>query len=200
MTIYVESNFVLELALLQEQHESCRRVVSACSTGRAQLALPAFCIAETYEALGRRSQERGRLGGELKREIKQLSRSKSYQREAQGLPDVDALLDRSAREDAIRLRRALKQILRVAEIIPLNASVLVPSPRFPALSPQDSIVCFSVLHHLKGSADAPACFLTRNRSAFEGRALRDALARRGCKLFLDFAHGWQYIAHEIGRT
>ena len=51
MNIYVESNFVLELALYQEQYQDCERVLSICEAGKAKLILPAFCIAEPYETL-----------------------------------------------------------------------------------------------------------------------------------------------------
>jgi hypothetical protein len=51
MNIYVETNFVLELAFVQEQVESCGAILGLCEAGRATLVLPAFCIAESYEAL-----------------------------------------------------------------------------------------------------------------------------------------------------
>lgn len=51
MSIYVESNFVLELALMQEQYESCEAILQVCKAGQAQLVLPAFSSAEPYYTL-----------------------------------------------------------------------------------------------------------------------------------------------------
>jgi len=43
MKIYVESNFVLELAFLQEQSQNCEKILTLCESGQAGLLLPAFC-------------------------------------------------------------------------------------------------------------------------------------------------------------
>ena len=40
MNIYVETNFVLELALEQEQRGSCEQILSLCEEGKAQLIIP----------------------------------------------------------------------------------------------------------------------------------------------------------------
>jgi hypothetical protein len=44
MNVYVESNFVLELALLQEEHETCENILALCERAEAKLVLPAFCL------------------------------------------------------------------------------------------------------------------------------------------------------------
>jgi hypothetical protein len=42
MNVYVESNFVLEHALEQEQSESCQRLVSLATEGSIHLVIPAL--------------------------------------------------------------------------------------------------------------------------------------------------------------
>lgn len=54
MNVYVESNFVLELALLQEQHVACEEILLLCERGTLRLVMPAYCLMEPYETLGRR--------------------------------------------------------------------------------------------------------------------------------------------------
>lgn len=51
MDVYVETNFVLELALLQEQQESCQKLLDLAEAGRINLILPAFSLTEPYETL-----------------------------------------------------------------------------------------------------------------------------------------------------
>jgi hypothetical protein len=46
MTAYVESNFVLELPLQQEECEDCSAIVELASQGRLVLVVPAFSLAE----------------------------------------------------------------------------------------------------------------------------------------------------------
>jgi hypothetical protein len=77
MNLYVESNFILELALEQEQYESCQSIVELGIRQKIHLVLPAFSIAETYETVIRRAKQREKLTREIVLEIQQLSRSKS---------------------------------------------------------------------------------------------------------------------------
>lgn len=51
MNVYVESNFVLELALLQEQHASCGELLRLCEEDRIQLVIPAYSLVEPYNIL-----------------------------------------------------------------------------------------------------------------------------------------------------
>jgi len=46
MIVYVESNFVLELALLQKEQQSCEDILSLCEVGNVRLILPAMCLTE----------------------------------------------------------------------------------------------------------------------------------------------------------
>jgi len=56
MNVYVETNFVLELALLQEQQESCQQLLNLAEADRINLILPAFSFTEPYETLIRREK------------------------------------------------------------------------------------------------------------------------------------------------
>lgn len=59
MILYVETNFVLELAYGQEEHESCRSLVDLAARGDAlELALPGSCVVEAHGRQIRRQRER----------------------------------------------------------------------------------------------------------------------------------------------
>ena len=88
MTVYVESNFVLELALLQEQHESCDRVVSLASENRVRLVVPAYSLVEPYETLTRFFKKRQAIGEEVRAELRQLGRSAPYEEQTAALEDL----------------------------------------------------------------------------------------------------------------
>jgi hypothetical protein len=62
VNVYVESNFVLELALLQEQHAACEAIVQLCEAGDLRLVLPAYSFMEPFETL-RRCRRRPLPGG-----------------------------------------------------------------------------------------------------------------------------------------
>lgn len=61
MDVYVETNFVLELALLQEQQQSCQKLLDLAEARRINLILPAFSLTEPYETLIRREKNRRNL-------------------------------------------------------------------------------------------------------------------------------------------
>ena len=51
MRLYVESNFLLEIVLDQEQSDYCRDILDASLRGTIELGIPAFSVLESYHAL-----------------------------------------------------------------------------------------------------------------------------------------------------
>ncbi len=43
MRVYVESNFVLELVLEQEQHQACEEILALAASRTIELVLPTLC-------------------------------------------------------------------------------------------------------------------------------------------------------------
>ena len=72
MTVYVETNFVLELALGQEQADSCREIFHLAESDNLVLAIPAYSLMEPYEKLIRDAQRRQSLANELDRSLPSL--------------------------------------------------------------------------------------------------------------------------------
>lgn len=200
MDVYVESNFVLELALAQEQHESCEKIIKLCEAGQARLIIPAYSLIEPHETIVRYAKNRAKISHDLATEVKQLSRSKPYQEEIDALQKVTGFLIRSLEEEKDRLRQTIDQLLRIAEIIPLDAQILAAARAYQLdhdLSPQDSTVYASVLKHLGVSAAAAKCFLNRNSKDFDDPDIEDALRSYGCKMLFSFEDGYGYIASQI---
>ena len=196
MNIYVESNFVLELALLQEQYKACQNILIICEAGKTKLVLPAFCIAEPYETLIRRAKHRSNLSRDLTTELGQLLRSEPYQEEVDTLRDVTTILVRSGEEEKQRLNQTLDRVLSIAEVIPLERNILVSAITYQTsldLSPPDSIVYASVLHHLSTSTLVKSCFLNRNSKDFDDPDIVDALNNYNCKMLPRFDNGYDYI-------
>jgi hypothetical protein len=122
MTVYVESNFVLEQALQQEQSESCDAMVSLAASGDISLVIPAFSLAEPHQALAQKEKTRNRLNNELQQQLSELARSKPYR----GVPDdfnaLATILIRSANQERDGLQRAVAGPLRAN----MSETLLVP--------------------------------------------------------------------------
>ena len=161
MDVYVESNFVIELALLQEQYESCEKIIKLSEAGKVHLILPAYSLVEPYETIVRYAKNRTRVSNELATEVKQLLRSKPYQEEIDALQRVTGFLIRSQEEEKERLRSTIDRLIAISRVILLDVQTLINARKYQLdhnFSPQDSIVYASVLNHL--------VHRVRQRSAF----------------------------------
>jgi len=196
MNVYVEANFVLELALMQEEHENCENILLLCEGAKAKLIVPAFSFTEPYETLVRRDKDRKQLAQTVENELRQLGRSKPYQTETSAYQAFANLLTRSGKEEQQRLFYLQDRLLMVGEIIPLGREILSAAAQFQikhGLSPQDSIVYASVVQHLQSSAQATSCFLNRNSRDFDDPDIEESLAQYHCKVLFSFNHGFEYI-------
>jgi hypothetical protein len=78
MNVYVESNFVLEHALEQEECDSCSEIIRLASLRQLMLLIPAFSLAEPHQAIAGKAKMRSRLGEELRVQVGELGRSKPH--------------------------------------------------------------------------------------------------------------------------
>lgn len=197
MIVYVESNFVLELAFLQEEHESCSSFLSLSESGDIRLVLPAFSIGEPYETAERRTKQRKKLYSQLRGPIRELSRSSPYRESAQKFLDLTDLLIESGEKEKNRLDETLERILQTVEVIPIGLSTIRASIKLQKsrnLSPQDALIYASILDHLdKEESDSFGCFITKNSKDFATLDIKNDLEKYNCKLLTKFADGLEYV-------
>jgi hypothetical protein len=196
MNVYVESNFVLEQALEQEQCESCEQLVKLASAGSIRLLIPAFSLAEPHIALQRKGNERSRLSAELQKHLSELGRSRPYREAPGSFSELVAVLIRSAERERSGLERAIDGMLKAAEVIPLDSDIFLRANGFQFafdMSAQDSIVLASVVAHLSAREPPESCFLNRNSKDFDDPVVRDLLDSFRCKFFGRFDDGLRYI-------
>lgn len=200
MDIYVESNFVLELALLQEQHQSCQELLDLAEINKIRLILPAFSLAEPYETLIRNNKKRQKLSEDLKKELSQLRRSRPYQEQIRTFEDTTAFLVSSQQEQKQKLDAVIEKILKVCEIIPLTAEILTEAIKYQSeynLEPQDSIVYASVLEHMSKTYERQRCFLNRNSKDFDDPDIKESLNSYNCLMLFRFDNGIGYIKSKL---
>lgn len=196
ISIYVETNYILEVAFSQEQAQSCLHLLENCEQGLVRLVIPAFSIGECFDTLVRRSSQRKRLAETVSVELKQLSRSMAYRSEVPSLDSITQLLINSLEDDKKRLDEILTRVLAVAELVPLDQSVVMQAighrERY-GLGYQDSLVFSSVIGHLHSVASAPSCFLNRNSKDFDDPDIVETLEKLDCKMLFSFDKGLNYV-------
>lgn len=164
MTVYVESNFVLEMALLQEQHAACEALLELCGTKRIRLAIPVFAMVEPFGTLYRRRAERNLMKQSVDATLRELGRSAPL---AQKVDEVKMslrdLLVANSEEEFRRWKSARSRIAGAAELIPFDEpvfrSALDAEVRFDLKLP-DAVIYASVHEHLARGRTNPSCFLT----------------------------------------
>lgn len=200
MNVYVESNFVLELALVQEQFESCEGILRLCEARDVRLVAPAYSLAEPYETLTRRQKQRKRMKEEFDRELEQIARSATHKDRLRGFRDLTALLINVADEAAKQLEGVRSRIINAACVIPLDASVLASATQDQQthdFSAQDALVYSSVVSHLKRDRATQNFFLNKNSKDFDDQSIVDELRNHDCRLLPRFDSGYQLIRQEV---
>lgn len=200
MNVYVESNFVLEHALQQEESQSCAEIIRLASRGQIRLLVPAFSLAEPHQAISAKAKVRSRLGEDLRRHLGELARSKPHREIPATFDALSGALIASAQLEREGVRQTIWELLAVAEIIPLTAAVLRAAIDIEAnfgLSGQDAIVLASVFGHLETDAPIESCFLNRNTRDFDDPDIRDKLEALRCKFFPKFAQALEYISSRL---
>lgn len=200
MNVYVETNFVLELVFQQEQSDSCEEILVLCEEGKAQLILPAYCLAEPHEKITRQNSKRKELQRLLEDELRQLARTTSYRERIDGISNLSTLLIQSNQEETQRLEAYRLRLLHAANIIPLSANTLMTAAQHETaydLTPQDAIVYASVIQHLSENPATQSCFLNKNTRDFDNPDIVDSLRDHNCRMIPRFDHGLQFLRSQL---
>ena len=200
MNVYVETNFILELAFEQEQKVECELILNLCEMGKINLIIPAYSLAEPHETLIRQANYRKELQRSLDKELVQLRRTKSYSDRVGGIQNIASLLVQSTEEEKERFIKLRARFLNAAEIIPLTIEILREAASFESpydLDPQDALVFASVISHLQKNSSVMSCFLNKNIKDFDTPDIEEALKKNNCKMLPKFDSGHDFIRSKL---
>ncbi len=191
MRVYAESNFVLEIALEQEQHQACNELVSLAASKSIELVLPAFALLEPYQTVVRRKNEWKALHKDQLTHAQQLERTAWISADVPLLRDAADLMLRAEQEISKRFLDIRSKLLDVARFVEIDDAVLREASAMGAqlgLELPDAVMLASVL------ADAiahpsPSIFLNRNTKDFDDPDVKARLKNVPCDLVWKFDHG-----------
>jgi predicted nucleic acid-binding protein len=203
VNIFVETNFVLEAALEQQEAQSCEVLIELAAAGRIRLLVPAYSFVEPHETFTRRHAEREALRSRMSNELGQLARSAPLTERVTASQDIVKLLVDSTEFESNRLDEVKQRLWTIAEVLPRDLVVLRSAADCQNsfdLSAQDAVVYASIRARLEADHAAESCFISRNPRDFDDPDLRRDLATFDCKYFASFATAAQYITHKLNRT
>lgn len=197
ITVLIESNFIFEIALNQEQAYYCTQLISLCEKGLIQLVIPAYCLVEPYEKLNRQEKSRKQLVNQLSSEINQLKRNNAYQNQLLHVDNLTDLLIKSSLLEQTHFDNLSEHLLTISTIIPLSTSILKTASIYRQnpyeLSYQDAIVYASILDFLQHTSLSTTLFLNKNSKDFATPDIIRDLNTHSCKLFSHFEHAYKYL-------
>jgi len=200
LIVYVETNFILELAYLRSTSDNCQRLIGLARDKRISLIVPSFALVEARMAWQNVVRRRNRLHSEVRVELAELARSRplvSIGEQSQSF--VAALVD-TAQEDRARLESTLDVLVTHATVLTIDAravsnAFLVESQL--GLSPQDALVYSAVTAHLSTAGKEPKIFVTQNARDFFIPTVEQELNSYGCKLLTNFEAAEAFVLNEI---
>jgi predicted nucleic acid-binding protein len=200
MIVTVESNFVLEIALRQDEVAECERLIALAQAGSIRLAIPACSLFEPFETMVRRRKQREAIFQKLRDELRELARTEAYAHLGETSKTVTRALAESAEIQAKALDDTIYSLSGIATVIPLTAEVMRRAVNFPmafSLSPQDSVVFASTDQYLKDQGPDQKVFATKNSRDFLSDEVEDWFSRYNCKVLATFAATRQYVEHAL---
>lgn len=190
MIVYVESNFVLELALGQEEQPEADAILSWAEAGILTLRIPAFAVCEPFSTVLQRARNRDRAWSEMSRQIVDLSRSSAHSEVVEELRPVQATFRQVNQAESVALHLTLERVLAVTTPIGVTKAVLEDayrSQREYALPAADSVIYASILADLREQDyDTDKVFVSRNKRDFDHHDLLRELGSFRCAYYQDF--------------
>lgn len=204
MIIYVESNFIVEIALEQEQLASAQAILELAESKQITLIFPNFVFSEPFERIMRESRERNAVYNSLVNSLTSLQRSEPHKNIMRDMEPVIRILREAYSRQMNLLHSTFERLLRVGECINISAAhfknVLAYQQNL-GLSPQDSIIYATIIEDLQvRSRDEEKCFLSRDRKAFWSPDIRSELAAYKCRYIGSFQQGLEYVQHVLQNT
>ncbi len=187
MRVYVESNYLVELALEQEQSEACERLLALAEQSRVELVMPVYAVMESLNAVNRRLSGFADLDQKVTGSLEQVGRNATLKAEADGLKGLML----KARKMALGSYENTKsRVLRSGRVLPLDWLAMTKADKMRhdlGLELPDAVMLACVLIDLDASPPTEAAvFANRNTKDFDDPAVRVLLRDRDCTLISSF--------------
>lgn len=200
MMVYIESNFVLEIALEQEQSSAASSILFLAESCQIELAYPSFILSEPFESVVRARRERHTLQKSLVNVLNNLKRSEPHKQIMLNLePAMSALEGAHVRQIEL-LHGTFAQLMDVGRCIYIDGSHFREALGYQysmGLSPQDSIIYSAIVADLKKLPNEDAkCFLSRDRKAFgpiNDSSIKIELGKYNCRYIGSFTQGLDFL-------
>jgi predicted nucleic acid-binding protein len=199
--VYVESNFLLELALGQEQSSFAEEILGLAESHQVDLTYPAFSISEPFSTLLHRARERDRLASQISAQLTDLRRSTPHQQLLPVLQNVPGALSGIGKEEFDLLEQSVMRLLAVGRSLPTDSGSFTRALTYQRqydLGPVDAIIYASIVVDLEHQpSQETKAFVSRNWKDFDLPAIREELRKHNCRYEESFEAGVALIRDTV---
>jgi len=200
LIVYVESNFLLEIAREQEQAADAEQILGLGEAGNISLRVPTFALCEPFSTLTYKQMERQRFVAAAAPLLTDVRRAQPDQSVAENLAAVTKAVVAIGGRETDRLTQAVARMLRCCRVLPLTPETAAEAEQASdafGLSPQDALVYASVFVDLPTDGSVPRkIFVSRDRQLLG--SVTSVLASRGCDSVYSFKDALARIRSVVG--
>lgn len=184
MKVYVETNFLLELALVQHENAACESLLAHAERAHIAIAMPACAIVEARIALENKRRHVSEFFGAYDRHVRgQLSRIANIGALRDSRDALFRELTSGLEEAESRYVAASRRIRALGGVIAMTADAIeFAEGRSSGLDYNDALV-FAAIASDADYGQADTCFVTRDRD-FAG--LAEAMRSARCTVLRSF--------------
>ena len=203
MNFYVDSNFLLESVLQQEQAHAVHLILTCAEAKSIQLVCPILALCEPFSKIAYLRLDRNRINTNLAGFSRELQRSPDHLTAVQDIKKVMAYTESLDHKQSDDLRRESLRLLNCARILPLDHYTLHFAASFQRdyeLKLSDAIVAASIVVDLETQRNfgrrVPSIFASRDKDLDN---LSEELKKDDCSFIPSFDDAVKRIEAELKR-
>jgi hypothetical protein len=202
--VYVESNFLLEIAFTQQDAAAAETILRLAEDSSIVLAMPAVALVEPFATIRYRNSERrevldswSHMMNRLKpNRLSDLGLFAPKQRLDAGMVDAYGDAADLVRQQSSLLNQMVDRVLGVAKILPFGATEMrrALSYRELGLDTVDSLIFAIIITHLEQANPSDvSCFVSRDKKGFANQDISAELSSHGSRYISTFTNALAYI-------
>ncbi len=191
MIVLVETNFLLHIALQQEQAGAAESLLGRADSGEIQLCIPAVCLSEATSRVTYGRLERRRESERLNTLVKQLGQSTPHVAVSAALREVAKSVVETGTADVAAVWGVLDRCMKIALALPLDAAAWSHTQSARSqfnMEIGDAMVLGSIVSFLESARPAESVFVSTDFEAFDAQDVKERLSALGCRYLKQFAY------------
>lgn len=196
MTLIVETNFILHIALRQEQAEPAETLLTRAEAGSIRLAMPASAISEAVSLVTYRRRDRIRQVDQLDPLLQELQRSSPHTALSTSLQALVKSVGQTGVADIDFARSVIDRCVQVADLLPLDVqawSIAKAAVTRFNLELGDAMIYGAATRYLQTTKLPTSVFCSTDSAAFSSRDIRQELKSMGCHVIGKFEDVIAYL-------